>query len=117
MIRRGERERTVDEVSKRPNRCQNRGWSLPPGQAREQPWKPPVRLPAFRRREAGSGSCMEREKLSSRCKGRRPSGKIREGQRTDARDGDGVVRSREEGPVRGPDRRDRVVQPWPRANW
>src|ERR1700735_2301476 len=70
MIWRGERERTVDEVSKRPNRCRNRAWALPPGQAREQTWKLPARHPAFRRREARSGSGMERESLSSRCKGR-----------------------------------------------
>ena len=105
MIWRGARERTIDEVSKRPNRCRNRAWSLPPGQAREQTWKLPARHPAFRRREARSGSCMERENLSSRCKGRRPSGEIREDQSTDAGHRDGVVCSREEGSVMGLDRK------------
>ena len=56
---------------------------------------------------------MERENLSPRCKGRRPSGKIREDQSTDAGHRDGVVCSREEGSVMGLDRRDRVVQPSP----
>ena len=59
---------------------------------------------------------MERENLSSRCKGRSPSGKIREDQSTDAGHWGGVVRSREEGSVMGLDRRDRVVQLRPRAN-
>jgi hypothetical protein len=60
---------------------------------------------------------MERENLSSRCEGRRPSGKIREDQSTDAGHRDGVVCSREEGSVMGLDRRDHVVQPQLRANW
>jgi hypothetical protein len=76
----------------------------------------PARHPAFRRREVGSGSCMERENLSSRCKGRGPSGSNRKDQSTDAGRRGGAVRSREEGPVMGLDRRDCVVQPWPRAN-
>src|SRR3982074_2844578 len=63
------------------------------------------------RREVGSGSCMERETLSSRCKGRRPSGKIRKDQSTDAGHRGGAVCSRDEGSVMGLDRRDRVVQP------
>ena len=82
-----------------------------------KPGKLPARHPAFRRREVGSGSCMERENLSSRCKGRCPSGKIREDRSTDAGHRDGVVRSREEGPVMGLDRRGCVVQLRPRANW
>jgi hypothetical protein len=60
---------------------------------------------------------MERENLLFRCKGRRPSGKIREDQSTEAGHRDGVVYSREEGAVMGLDRRDHVVQPQPRANW
>jgi len=80
------------------------------------PGKLPVRHPAFRRREVGSGSCMERENLSSRCKGRRPSGRNRKDQSTDAGHRGGAVRIRVESPVMGPDRRGCVVQPWPRAN-
>lgn len=34
----------------------------------------PARRPALRRRESSSGSCMEAGNLSSRCKGRNPSG-------------------------------------------
>jgi hypothetical protein len=81
------------------------------------PEKLPARHPAFRRREFGSGSCMERENLSSRCEGRRPSGNNRKDQSTDAGHRDGAVCSRAEGAVMGLDRRDCVVQPWPRANW
>src|SRR6187431_3746521 len=60
---------------------------------------------------------MERENLSFRCKGRRPSGQNRKDQSTDAEHRGGAVRSRVEGPVMGLDRRDCVVQPRPRANW
>ena len=56
---------------------------------------------------------MERENLSSRCKGRRPSGKIRKDQSTNAGHRDGAVRSRDEGAVMALDRRDCVVQPRP----
>src|SRR3984893_9943557 len=42
---------------------------------------------------------MERENLSSRCKGRRPSGKIRKDQSTDAGHRGGAVCSRDEGSV------------------
>ena len=81
------------------------------------PEKLPARHPAFRRREVGSGSRMERENLSSRCEGRRPSGNNREDQSTNAGHRDGAVRSRVEGAVMGLDRRDCVVQLRSRANW
>src|SRR5438477_4349715 len=55
---------------------------------------------------------MERENLSSRCKGRGPSGKIRKDQSTNAGHRDGAVRSRDEGAVMALDRRD-FVQPRP----
>jgi len=115
-IRRGEREQTADDVSKRTRRCQNRGCDFLPGRARGQPWRPPERHPAYRRREAGSGSCMERENLSSRCEGRSSSGENREGQSTDAGHRGRVARSRVEGPVIGPDRRGCIVQPKSTAN-
>jgi hypothetical protein len=72
--------------------------------------------PAYRRREAGSGSCMERENLSSRCKRRRPSGRNRKDESTDARHRGGVARRRVEGSVMGLDRRGCVAQPRPKAN-
>jgi hypothetical protein len=50
-------------------------------------------------------------------KGRRPSGENRKGQSTDAGHRGGAVRSRDEGPVMGLDRRNCVVQPRPGTNW
>lgn len=76
----------------------------------------PERHPACRRREAQPGSCMERENLGSDAKGEIASGSNREDQSTDAEHRDGAVRSRDEGPVMGLDRRGCVVQPRPRAN-
>src|SRR4030081_4022421 len=72
--------------------------------------------PACRRREAQPGSCMERENLCSDAKGEIASGSNREDQSTDAEHRDGAVRSSEEGPVMGPERRGCVVQPRPLAN-
>ena len=115
-IRRGERKRTADEVSKCQRRCQNRGVVQLPGSVRERSWRLPERHPACRRREAGSGSCMERENLSPRCEGRRPSGENRKDQSTNAGHRGGAARSRVEGSVMGLDRRGCIVQLRPRAN-
>jgi len=115
-IRRGERERTADDVSKRIRRCQNRGCGFLPGRARGQPWRPPERHPAYRRREPGSGFRTERENLSSRCQGRSPSGGNRKGQSTDAGHRGGAARSTDEGAVMALDGRGCVVQPRPRTN-
>src|SRR5215470_19800639 len=79
-------------------------------------WSPPERHPACRRREAQPGSRTERENLSLRCQGRRPSGAHREVQRTEAEHRGGAARSRAEGSVMELDRRGCVVQPRPRAN-
>src|SRR6476619_1555688 len=68
------------------------------------------------RREAQPGSCAERENLSLRCQGRRPSGANRKDQSTEAEHRGGAVRSRDEGSVMELDRRGCVVQPSPRAN-
>src|SRR6202040_2676550 len=76
----------------------------------------PERHPACRRREAQPGSCTERENLSLRCQGRRPSGANRKDQSTEAEHRGGAARSRDEGSVMGLDRRGCVVQPSPRAN-
>jgi hypothetical protein len=84
---------------------------------RSKPGQLPVRHPAFRRREVGSGSCMERENLSSRCKGDVQAAKNREDRSTDAGHRGGAVRKRDEGAVMALDRRDCVVQLRPRANW
>src|SRR6266496_176373 len=76
----------------------------------------PERHPACRRREAQPGSCTERENLSLRCQGRRPSGAHRKDQSTEAEHKGGAARSRDEGSVMGLDRRGCVVQPRLRAN-
>src|SRR6201982_1392560 len=76
----------------------------------------PKRHPACRRREAQPGSCTERENLSLRCQGRRPSGAHRKDQSTEAEHRGGAARSRDEGSVMELDRRGCVVQPRPRAN-
>src|SRR6202048_499176 len=76
----------------------------------------PKRHPACRRREAQPGSCTERENLSLRCQGRRPSGPHRKDQSTEAEHRGGAARSRDEGSVMGLDRRGCVVQPRLRAN-
>src|ERR1700745_638079 len=76
----------------------------------------PKRHPACRRREAHPGSCTERENLSLRCQGRRPSGAHRKDQSTEAGHRGGAARSREEGSVMELDRRGCVVQPRLRAN-
>src|SRR5215471_3789503 len=69
----------------------------------------PKRHPACRRREAQPGSCTERENLSLRCQGRRPSGAHRKDQSTKAEHRGGAARSRDEGSVMELDRRGCVV--------
>src|SRR6516165_5181681 len=81
-----------------------------------EPRSLPERHPACRRREAQPGSCTERENLSLRCQGRRPSGAHRKDQSTEAEHRGGAARSRDEGSVMELDRRGCVVQPRPRAN-
>src|ERR1700739_2405834 len=81
-----------------------------------EPESLPKRHPACRRREAQPGSCTERENLSLRCQGRRPSGAHRKDQSTEAGHGGGPARSRDEGSVMGLDRRGCVVQPSARGN-
>ena len=60
------------------------------------PGKLPVRHPAFRRREAGSGSCMERENLGGDAKGKGTSGSNHEAESTDAPSRGGLLRSSRE---------------------
>src|ERR1700739_2017575 len=81
-----------------------------------EPCSLPARHPACRRREAQPGSCTERENLSLRCQGRRPSGANRKDQSTEAEHRGGAARSRDEGSVMWLDRRGCVVQPKPRTN-
>src|SRR5437868_15475749 len=53
----------------------------------------PKRHPACRRREAQSGSCMERENLTGDAKGKGASGSNREAESTDAPERGGLPRS------------------------
>src|ERR1019366_9248656 len=56
----------------------------------------PKRHPACRRREAQSGSCMERENLAGDAKGKGASGSNREAESTDAPERGGLPCSSEE---------------------
>jgi hypothetical protein len=56
----------------------------------------PKRRPAYRRREAQSGSCVERENLAGDGKGKGASGANREAERTDAPERGGLPRSSDE---------------------
>src|SRR6476469_4847139 len=66
--------------------------------------------PAYRQREARSGSGTERENLADDAKGKGASGSHREAESTDASERGGLPRSSDEGPVMGLERR-----MW--ANW
>src|SRR5229473_2285776 len=67
----------------------------------------PKRHPAWRRREAQPGSCMERENLAGDAKGKSTSGSNREAESTDAPERGGLPRSSDE-----------VGQcPWRRRGW
>ena len=69
----------------------------------------PKRHPAWRRREAQSGSCMERENLAGDAKGKGTSGSNREAESTDAPERDGLPRSSDEAGVMPVERRGRVI--------
>ena len=69
----------------------------------------PKRHPAYRRREAQSGSCKERENLAGDAKGKGASGSNREAESTDAPERGGLLRSSEEAAVMVVERRGRVI--------
>src|ERR1700692_2769788 len=69
----------------------------------------PKRHPACRRREAQSGSCMERENLAGDAKGKGASGSNREAESTDAPERGGLPRSSDEAGVMLVERRGRVI--------
>ena len=69
----------------------------------------PKRHPACRRREAQSGSCMERENLAGDAKGKGTSGSNREAESTDAPSRGGLPRSSDEAGVMLVERRGRVI--------
>src|SRR5712675_583404 len=69
----------------------------------------PKRHPAWRRREAQSGSGTERENLAGDAKGKGASGSNREAESTDARERDGLPLSSDEAGVMLVERRGRVI--------
>src|SRR5881396_2499535 len=72
----------------------------------------PERHPACRRREAQSGSCMERENLTGDAKGKGASGSNREAESTDAPVRGGLLRSSNEAGVMLVERRERAIAIW-----
>src|ERR1700719_4371049 len=69
----------------------------------------PERHPACKRREAQPGSCTERENLTGDAKGKGASDSNREPESTDAPERGGLLRSSDEGPVMGLERRGWVI--------
>ena len=69
----------------------------------------PKRHPACRRREAQSGSCMERENLAGDAKGKGASGSNREAESTDAPERGGLPRISDEAGVMLVERRGQVT--------
>ena len=70
---------------------------------------PTERHPAYRQREARSGSGTERENLADDAKGKGASGSHREAESTDASERGGLPRNSDEGPVMGLERRRWVI--------
>src|ERR1700692_2199210 len=87
----------------KPGGCHSSGISL--GDA----LRLPKRHPAWRRREAQSGSGTERENLAGDAKGKSTSGSHREAESTDAPERGGLPRSSDEASVIFVERRGRVI--------
>src|ERR1700726_4587162 len=87
----------------KPGGCHSSGISL--GDA----LRLPKRHPAWRRREAQSGSCTERENLAGDAKGKGTSGSNREAESTDAPERGGLPRSSVEAGVMPVEQRGRVI--------
>ena len=106
------REASASEPSmkcrKRIRRCQNRGVTLPPISSGDALIRP-ERHPACRRREARSGSWMERENLAGDGKGKGASGSNREAESTDAPARGGLLRSSKEAGVMPVERREQAI--------
>src|SRR6202040_3893424 len=87
----------------KPGGCHSSGISL--GDA----LRLPKRHPAWRRRDAQSGSCAERENLAGDAKGKGTSGSNREAESTDAPERGGLPRSSVEAGVMPVEQRGRVI--------
>ena len=95
-VERGERKRTVDEVSKADETMSKPGGDPSFGISLGDALRRPKRHPACRRREAQSGSCTERENLAGDDKGKGASGANREAESTDAPERGALPRSSDE---------------------
>ena len=116
MVRRDERERTADEVSKAYGRCRNRGVSL----TRDKSGGSPDCRPDGIRHEGGVTLHVALARNVGTCrpdaKGEVQAGGPREDESTEAGHRDGATRSRDKGSVIGLDRRGCVVQLWSEVN-
>jgi hypothetical protein len=108
-VERGERKRTVDEVSKSDQVMSKPGADPSSGISLGDVLIRPKRHPACRRREAQPGSCTERETLTGDAKGKGASGSNREAESTDAPERGGLLRSSDEAGVMPVERRERVT--------
>ncbi len=90
----------------------NRGGSSSSGKSSADGLRPAERPLACKQRNARPGSCMERETLAGDGKGMGASGYDREAESTDAPERGGLLRSSDEGPVMGLERRRRVTEVW-----
>ena len=108
-VERGERKRTVDEVSKADQMMSKPRVDPTFGISSVDVLILTERHPACRRREAQPGSCKERENLTGDAKGKGTSGSNRKAESTDAPERDGLLRSSEEAAVMVVERRGRVI--------
>ena len=91
-VERGERKRTVDEVSKADQAMSKPRVDPTFGISSVDVLKLTERHPACRWREAQPGSCKERENLAGDAKGKGASGSNREAESTDAPERGGLLR-------------------------
>ena len=108
-VERGERKRTVDEVSKSDQMMSKPRVDPTFGISSVDVLILTERHPACRRRESQPGSCKERENLAGDAKGKGTSGSNRKADSTDAPERGGLLRSSEEAAVMVVERRGRVI--------
>ena len=96
---------------KRIRRCRNRGVTLPPGSARENPEACPSGIRHVDGAKLNQALVRNVRTCRSDAKGEVSSGQNREDESTDAEHRDGAARIRDEGSVMELDRRGCLVQP------
>jgi len=110
MDRRDERKRTSDDASKNNINVVKTGEPNSSGISPEVTCLLTGRQPVYRRHDFDPGSCMERGNLFSDVK-RNPQAVATVRENTDAGNRGGAVRSSDEAPVMGVERRDCIIQP------